>query len=736
MAQQPLATLSDGELVNLINNRWNSSESIWKVVKDAYKNNVAMYDMEYGDKDRMPEYIKRVANSQFKVRSNRIFSNVEAVINSLIANPPKPTILPGRDTPQSIELAQLQEQYFINKYDELNVKETIRKGLRNLYFGRLIVIKPYWNHKTNDFDCITIDPRKVRFARYSTKEVESEFAIEEVTDTLEALIARFPKKKADIIKQSGLSEDQIQVQNPQVTYKEAWIKDRVIFTYNEIVLGNIRNPYWDWDGLLTTNEEAIELSELGGDERKAMLDTIRQQQPDRQVAQQVQNTTMTQGGESNPTADPNAAPQAPQPNPVPQQVPPDPNADFSYLQTENQTEQQTFAAYKFNHFDAPRKPYIFATVLNNENTPVGRTDFIGQATPLQEAVDRRKRQLDDNAEMMNGLLKVDSEVMSKEDAQKMRYETTGVVWGKGVKEGVTRETGVGLPQFIFEDMQDSRQEIDNIMAASSAFRGERQGQETKAGRLALIQQSALRLNELVQVVDYVNSELFNWFYQLAKVRYTETHYAKDMGDDKAVKIMELIQDDFEDGTEVRMIPGRTLPEDNEFKYERAQEDIKLGVISPIDYLRETGHQNPTELAKNAVIYKLSPVSAVGLTPEEMQKIPPPLPVATLREQVAFNDLPADAKSQVLARMGIQVEPQQIIAEGNPSPVSIAFTDLPPDGQVQAAAKAGITLDPHILMAERAVQDHKQQLQDEQKNQQFQANLDAKTQAQPVNNKKG
>lgn len=692
MAQKPLATLSDSELVNLINNRWNSSETIWKVVKDAYKNNVAMYDMEYGDKDRMPEYIKRVANSQFKVRSNRIFSNVEAVINSLIANPPKPTILPGRDTPQSIELAQLQEQYFINKYDELNVKETIRKGLRNLYFGRLIVIKPYWNHKTNDFDCITIDPRKVRFARYSTKEVESEFAIEEVTDTLEALIARFPKKKADIINQSGLSEDQIQVQNPQVNYKEAWIKDRVIFTYNNIVLGNIRNPYWDWDGLLTTNEEAIELSELGGDERKAMLDNIRQQQPDRQVAQQVQNTTMTQAGESNPTADPNAVPQA-QP-----QAPQDPNADLSYLQTENQTEQQTFAAYKFNHFDAPRKPYIFATVLNNENTPVGRTDFIGQATPLQEAVDRRKRQLDDNAEMMNGLLKVDSEVMSKEDAQKMRYETTGVVWGKGVKDGVTRETGVGLPNFIFEDMQDSRQEIDNIMAASSAFRGEREGQETKAGRLALIQQSALRLNELVQVVDYVNAELFNWFYQLAKVRYTETHYAKDMGDDQAIKIMELIQDDFEDGTEVRIIPGKTLPEDQEFKYERAQNDIKMGVISPIDYFRESGYQNPIEIAKNAEVYKLNPIKAVGITDEELQQIAPQPPAPEQKEPT----------------------------------ISMNYTDLPPDGQVQAAAKAGITLDPNILMAERAIQDHKQQLQDEQKNQQFEANLNAK--AAPVNNK--
>lgn len=662
-----LSKLSDAELANLINNRWNSSESIWQVVKSVYTANVAMYDMEFGDKERTPEYIKRVPNKQFRVRSNRIFTNVEAVINSLIANAPKPNLIPGRDTPVSIELAQLQEQYFINKYDELNVKETVRKGLRNLYFGRLIVLKPFWNAKTNDFDCIAIDPRKVRFAKYSTKEVESEFAIEEIVDTLEAVLARFPKKRVDILKKVGVSESQIMIENPQVTYKEAWIKDRVIFILDDLVLGNIRNPYWDWDGLLVTPQEEEELQALGGAERKAKLQDIRATQGERMVTPEPQ---MAEDG-----------------------------AESAYKQTVNQTEQGTFNAYRFNHFDAPRKPYIFATILNNENTPVGRTDFIGQATPLQEAVDRRKRQLDENAEMMNGLLKVDSEVMSKEDAQKLRYETTGVVWGKGVATGVARETGVPLPNFIYEDMQDSRQEIDNIMAASSAFRGERQGQETKAGRLALIQQSALRLNELVQVVDYVNQELFNWFYQLAKVRYTETHYAKTMGEENAVKIMELVQDDFEDGTEVRVIPGRTLPEDQEFKYERAQADVEKGIISPIDYFKESGYQNPVETAKNAEVYKLNPVKAVGLTDEELAEIAPQPPAP---------------------------EPKE------PS-ISIKYEDLPPDGQIQAAQKAGITLDPEILMTERALDDRKEQEARQEKSEQFEKSLAVKGANKPPTN---
>ena len=215
------------------------------------------------------------------------------------------------------------------------------------------------------------------------------------------------------------------------------------------------------------------------------------------------------------------------------------------------------------------------------------------------------------------MLKIDSEVMGKSDAQRIAFETKGMIWGRGVKEGVTREVGQGLPQMVFDDMIDSRSEIDNIMAASSAFRGEREGQETKAGRLALIQQSYLRLNELVQVVDYVNKECFDWALQLAKTRYTEPHYAKWVGHNGAQQIISILQDDIEDGQEIRVVSGKTLPEDEQFRFEQAQVDVQAGLISPVDYVRIAKYDDPKEIAKNNVIYKQNPAEAVGIAPEEM-----------------------------------------------------------------------------------------------------------------------
>lgn len=561
-----ISELNDKQLNKLIDNRWLSSDSVWNIIKKTTEVNLAIYKNE-------PKWLENIPRKKSKVRANRIFVNMESVINTVIANPPKPTILAGRNTPESIELSTLQEKYFAQKYTELDIKEEIRKGLRNLYLSRLIVIKPFWNSKINDFDAKSIDPTKIRIHKKATKTDDSDFAIEEVTDSVMSVIKRFPDKKDAVLSKIGKKEDDLIITDPQIVYKEAWIHDHVIFKYEDIILGKIRNPYWDWDGLLLTPQEEEELADLSGDARTNILNNAR-------------------------------------------------NDDVERKKTFAEFEDSDFSAYYFNHFNTPKKPYIIGTLFNNEDAPIGQTDMITQSAPLQENIDKRKRQIDENADIVNGQIKVDAQVMSKKEAQALRFETGGVIWGKGVNTGVTRETGAVLPNYVKEDMIDSRNEVDNIMAASSAFRGERQGQETKAGRLALIEQSFLRLNELVQVVDYVNYELFNWFYQLAKVRYTEHHYAKTMGSDNALQIMKLIQDDFEDGAEVRVISGKTLPEDKEFKFEQAQADIAKGLISPVDYLEISGYDNPKEKAKNKVLYDMNPIVSTGITPEELQQFPP------------------------------------------------------------------------------------------------------------------
>ena len=556
--------MKEDEVLKLVKNRYDSSEEIWEQVKKIYANNTAVYSNKG---DWLSGLSKR--RKDYQVQANRVFVNTEAVINALIANPPGLNILPSRDGNVAKDFARKLEKFMLKKFTDLNAKEIVRMGLRNLYFCRLIVIKPFWNPKLNDFDFRVVDPRKVRYGKYARKEQDSEFFIEDIEDNLCSVIDRFPKKKEELMKKYGIADDtQLYIKNPEVKYQEAWIQDSVIFKIENILLDIIKNPYFDYDGILITEEEEAMINQSEGQSRRDMIQGIKIAQAGRQLE----------------------APEG---------------------------EVSAYKSFLFNYFDEPRKPYIVATIFNNENSPIGQTDMIGLSSELQRGIDKRKMDIDENCELANGVLKVDAGVMSKQDAQRIRFETKGIIWGKGVKEGVTRETGQALPQMVFDDMLDSRTEIDNIMAASSSFRGERQGQETKAGRLALIQQSMQRLNELTQVVDYVSLEMFSWAMQLAKTRYTEYHYAKWMGKDGAREVIDVIQDDFETGSEIIVIAGKTLPVDNEWKFEQAQNDVLNGFISPPDYLEIAKYDNAKEMSMNAVMYKQNPAQAVGIAPDAM-----------------------------------------------------------------------------------------------------------------------
>lgn len=624
-----LEKYSEQEKAALVESRWSSSSELWDKVNTITSQNTAIYENRADWLNSIPQRRKN-----FRVQANRIFPNMESVINSLIANPPGINVLPAKDGETAQEFARKLESYFRKKFVDLNIKETVRMGLRNLYFSRLIVIKAFWNPllgEGGDFDYRSVDPCNIRVGKYARKEQDSEFCIEEIEDNLCAVVERFPKKREELMRKYGFfgdeGERQMYIKNPDVKYKEAWIQEYVIFKLENIILDTIKNPYWDWEGILISDEEGIQLEELEGQPRRDLLQQIKLQQGQRAV-------------------------QSPEiaGDPTIEQVP------------------AQYKPYYFNYFGMPRKPYIFATVFNNENSPIGRTDMITLSAELQRNIDKRKMDIDENAELVNGMLKVDSSVMPKSDAQRIRFETKGIIWGKGVAAGVVREMGTPLPAFVKDDMLDSRSEIDNIMAASSAFRGEREGQETKAGRLALIQQSYLRLNELVQVTDFTYHEIFSWAMQLAKTRYTEYHSVKNTTNDGKREVIELIQDDFETGSEVTIIAGKTLPVDDEFKFEQAQNDVKDGFISPADYLQIAQYDNSKELAKNAVKYKINPIVATGITPEEAAVLAPPQ------------------------------QPQE-----NPPSVSIAFKDVQPDGQVQILEKIGVHVDPAITFAEHTAE---------------------------------
>ena len=558
-----IATLTESQQVNLIQNRWDQGETLWSRLGATFKANMALWQNN-------PEWLNRIPNKRSKARDNRTFMAMESVINTLTGRPSPPNAIPGNKTEEAAVIANDLQDFVLAKYRDLGMKAKFRRGLRYLFLSRLVVFKTFWDPKTDDFDTLPMDPRNVRFSKKSTSMYDTEFAIELVPDvSIRNLIDLFPEKESEILKSIGSSKEVLLVDNPTGEYREAWIGDYVLWEFNGKILEVQKHPYWDWEGIgKLTRTDAKLLSETNGRKRRGVVRALSEKAKEREG----------KGGK--------------------------------------------YESYLYNHFNRPIPPYVFGSVLGVENQPIGETSLIEQVEPLQYEIDKRKRQISDNAEMMNGKWKIDTDIvtMSKADAQRMTTEPRGMIYGKGVRLGVDIVTGKELPSFVKDDLNHSTQEIDNIFGTQPTFRGEGGTSETATGRAILREQSFNRLDETIDLVDTLHRHIYAWWLQMIRVRYTEAHFIKPIGSTKASEVIDLTRDDVNEGVEMQVIPGQVMPEDRIFKAERAKEEVIAGVIDPLTYFEETQRDNPMKYAKRLEMYKINPFSIVKLDDEDRQAI--------------------------------------------------------------------------------------------------------------------
>jgi len=565
-----VSKLNDEQLVRLIDNRWKEAAPLWLEIKKAYEENKKRWQNN-------PDWLKSVPKKKSKARDNRIFLDTESVITNLTGRPSKPNVIPGNETDEAQTIADNLQDYFLERYRQIQLKKKMRKGLRFLFFSRLIVFKIFWDPVKDDYDQKPVHPLSVRFTPVNATDIsEVEVFMEEIKIPISKMIERFPDKEEKILKMTGFPNmETLQITNPKETYYEVWLGNWVVYKFRNSILKKEPNPYWDWEGVKMLEREMRETERKPGAGKRVMMAKIK-----------------TKG----------------------------------WQDWRRKAEAKGAIGYEtvfYNHFRTPRPPYLFGSVFEEEDKPIGETSLIEQASSLQEEIDKRKRQFSDNAEMMNGVWKIDTEIatgFSKADAQRAKANPSGIIYGKGVKEGVVRETGKELPSFLQNDLIHSISEVDNIFGTQPTFRGELAGSETATGRAIAREQSYQRLNELIDLVDSLHEQSYNWWLQMMKVRYTEEHLGNVIGRNKAVETMGFMQDDFDEGMEVRVVPGQIMPEDRFYRAERATEAVQAGILDPLSYFEITDWDNPMEQAKRLIMFQANPFSIIDLDDEDIQKL--------------------------------------------------------------------------------------------------------------------
>ena len=138
--------------------------------------------------------------------------------------------------------------------------------------------------------------------------------------------------------------------------------------------------------------------------------------------------------------------------------------------------------------------------------------------------------------------------------------------------------------------------------------------------MILREQSQGRLNEAIQVIDYVYNEIYRWHLHFIKTRYTETHSRRITGERGMSREVRVHADHIPEGLQIEVVAGQSLPEDRVYRSIRAAEAFKAGLITPMRYLEETNWDNPEKLVKESMMFKINPLSLLKFNDEERRSM--------------------------------------------------------------------------------------------------------------------
>ncbi len=231
----------------------------------------------------------------------------------------------------------------------------------------------------------------------------------------------------------------------------------------------------------------------------------------------------------------------------------------------------------------PMKPYALINFLNSGQWALDDTSLTEQASTLQDVLEKRGRQIVENADQANSTKVFNINMIDRPSVERYTGDPNQSILVKGnVNEAFKREPPQLLPSYVLQDKYDARQEIDNIFGTHAPLRGEKTKSPT-LGQEVLSQRSDLgRLEVFSQSLEAAANAVYAGVTQLFKVFGVEEHMTKFLGPNGKTAFYMFSRDKVEDGIEIKIQHGSMRPDDVTMDKMQAMEMAKVG--GPMDPL--------------------------------------------------------------------------------------------------------------------------------------------------------
>ena len=266
----------------------------------------------------------------------------------------------------------------------------------------------------------------------------------------------------------------------------------------------------------------------------------------------------------------------------------------------------------YNHFAAPKKPYIFLNNFSSPEQPHDVTNLLEQNIPNQNRISNRERQIDINLDRGNNSIALSgmyfNEQTAKQAAMALQKGNPVLVPGTDdVNKGMARFPAANIPSAVFQALENSKNDLRSSMGVIGLTATPEKPDTTVGGMVINEQHDGSRIGGgIAESTERVAKAIFNWLVQMYGVYYTEKHFATVMGQMKAVEYITLINTDLSKQFTISIVPDSMLPKDDVSEANESMALWNAKALDPKTLLTIRDFPDAQKTAEQAWLFQTNP----------------------------------------------------------------------------------------------------------------------------------
>lgn len=293
-----------------------------------------------------------------------------------------------------------------------------------------------------------------------------------------------------------------------------------------------------------------------------------------------------------------------------------------------------------NHFEKPKKPYVFLSVFSLQEEPYDFTNLIEQNISNQDQINRRDEQIDKNAAQSNNSLVLSGIAFNQETAHQAAQAILDgdpilAPNGDTTESAIRRLPANELPSGLLDAQENNKNTLRSIYGTQGITATQPDTDETAHGMVINTNRDSSRIGGGIgDALERVARASFDYLTQLYYVFYDEPHFASIMGNGAAVSYVMLQMQDQTRRFVVDVSPNSMKPKDEVSEMNLATQLMEGEMLDPLSFFERIDDSDPQGTATRLMEYKTNPQGYIQqyLSPQ-LPPTQPPNPGQTPGQQV-------------------------------------------------------------------------------------------------------